>query len=483
MKNKFIIVLTFLPFICLAQDYKRNIFDYENLKLDTISVCDEDVLQILEKSFIALEENNSKNAVKIAKQEFDKDQNCPEIFEVYGYSLFRSGEWFEGIEIVEKGIEKFGSNPNLIRRRIQMSLEMAQLGTGQKHIDGNSVYKANSIKYGEEQFKTENFQSALNDLEYLVKIYDRNEEKFYIAKINQVLENYETSNKIFKALLDDEEYRDNAIFNIAENYINLKRFDDAESELNTLLESYPKEGALFEKLAEIYELKNNRKKAEEFNRKSMFYRNVPSFTNLDYSDENFDLLKFFGEYDNKANAKLKKLNKIAKSGNQEYTIDVCLMILSIHANHGNGVEEKATEILKKIGKPCLEKVHLLFQSDVSTCAITNLSDIMATVKDEDSWELLKAYLPYIAHMPMTLIPPAVPEKMIKFDEDRGIKEILIVVKELLNADSQSDELFGGFGQYAYYLPLKDVNKSKLKRIATELNYSDEEFKLLEDNIK
>ncbi len=68
---------------------------------------------------------------------------------------------------------------------------------------------------------------------------------------------------------------------------------------------------------------------------------------------------------------------------------------------------------------------MLFESNISTCTITNLADIMATVKDEKSWELLKRYLPEIAHMPMTTLPPSIPEKMIKFNEDKGIKEILM----------------------------------------------------------
>lgn len=123
------------------------------------------------------------------------------------------------------------------------------------------------------------------------------------------------------------------------------------------------------------------------------------------------------------------------------------MILKLHENHGNGLEEKATEILKEIGKPSIEKVHLLFQSDVSTistCTITALSEIMASVKDEKSWELFKAYLPTLSQITkMKLLPPWVPEKMIQFDEDRGIKEILMVIKELLNKNSESHS----FGEY------------------------------------
>lgn len=486
MKIKHLLILTILPLIGFSQTYKRNIFEYEKLKIDSVSNCKDEVLHNLEKSFVALQENNSKYAVKIAKQEYDKNQNCPEIFEVYAYSLFRSGEWFEGIEIIEKGIEKFGSNPNLIKRKSEMSLEMAELGIGQKNIDGNSVFKANSLNYDEEQFKTENFESALNDLEYLIKIFNRNEEIYYTAKINQVLKKYEKSNEIFKTLLNDENYKSIASFNISENYINLNQFEDAEIELNKLLIEHPNEGQIYEMLADIYDNKSDKKKSLEYRNKSIYYSNVPDFSNLKYSNENFELLKFFGTNENKPEKKIRKLIEIEKQNNQNYTIDVCLMILKLHANHGNGVEEKATEILGKIGKPSIEKVNLLFQYDVSTCTITNLADIMAKVKDEKSWELLQIYLPQIANMPMTLIPPSVPEKMIKFDEERGIREILIVVKNLLNNDDKNNDPMAelsSFSQYVYYSPLEKVNKSKLRKIATELNYTKEELKKLENKIK
>lgn len=486
MKEKLIIILTLISTISYSQEFKRQTFDYDKLKFDTISVCDKSILNELEKSFNALQKNNSNEAVKISKSIYNQNKNCPQIFEIYGYSLFRSGEWFEGVEIIETGINKFGKIPELIKRKSEMSLEMAELGTGQKNIDGNSVYKANSIKYDEEQFKEENLKSALNDLEFLVKEYNRNEEIFYVAKINQLLKNYEKSNDAFSKLLKDEEYKNISIFNISDNFIQQKKNDQAEIELNKLLVDLPKEGQIYEKFAELYELKGDKIKSKEYKSKSIFFNNIPKLTNLEYSKDNYDLLIFFGSDENNAKKKIKKLNEIVKLNNQDFTIDVCLMILKLHTNHGNGVEEEATKILEKIGKPSIEKVNSLFQSNVSTCTITNLSDIMATVKDEKSWELLKSYLPNIANMPMTLIPPSVPEMMVKFDADKGTYEILKVVKELLNNETKSnnplDDL-NGFGEYVYYSPLKNINKNKLKKIALELNYTDKEFKLLEEKIK
>lgn len=468
-----------LSFLTFSQKLERNVFQYNQLEKDTYLKCDENINKELEFSYIKIQENSSADAVKITKQLYDKNNNCFEIFDAYGYALFRSGEWFEGIDIIEKGIKKFGSVPELIKRKSTMSLEMAELGTGQKNIDGNSVYKANSLSYNEEQFKDENYKSALIDLEYLVTNYKRNEEIFYVAKIHQILKNYDKSSETFKQLLNDEEYKNASIFNIADNYLAQNKLPEAESELNKLFTDNPKEGQILNKLAELYEQKSDKEKAREFKNKALFYNNIPKFSNLEYSKENYDLLMFFGTEDNNSNKKLKKLNDIFKQNTQDYTIDLCLIILKLHANHGNGVEDRATEILATIGKPSIEKVNQLFQTDVSTCTISNLAEIMAIVKEESSWELMKQYLFHITNMPMTLIPPEIPEKMILFNEDRGITEILTVIKPLLSQEDDS----GAFGQYVYYYPLKKINKKKLKNIATQLSYSEKEFKLLENNIK
>ncbi|GEM_PF-2022883 len=486
MKLKILFLILALPSLTYSQKLNRNVFVYDKLNTENFVECDENLKKELESSLIAIQENNSSDAVEIAQKIYDVDKGCYQIYEVYGTALFRSGQWFEGIDIIEKGIEKFGSVPELIKGKSEMSIEMAELGTGQKNIDGNSVYKANSLKYDEEQFIEENFKSALIDLEYLMNTYNRSEETFYVGKIQQVLKNYDKSTEVFKTLLKDEEYKYGSIFNIADNYIAQFKYQEAEVELNTLLAENPKDGQVYEKLAELYEQKKDEVNKVECKSKAIYYNNIPTCSDLEYSKDNFELLKFFGTDENKSDIKIKKLDEILKQNTENYTIDVCLMILNLHANHGNGVEEKATTMLSNIGKSAIVKVNLLFQTDVSTCTITNLAEIMAIVKDDASWELMKQYLPNIANMPMTLIPPTLPEKMVKFDEDKGIKEILLVVKQLLSEDKKSDDPMAelnGFGQYVYYSPLENISKKKLKKIATELNYTDQEFELLEAKIK
>lgn len=478
MRLKVSFVFILCSFLAFSQKYERVVFQYDQLEKESYPKCDGNLLKEVETVYTSVQENNSTEAVKIAKQLYDDNTECPEICEAYAYALFRSGEWFEGIDIIENGIRKFGSVPELIKRRASMSLEMSQLGTGQKDIDGNSVYRSSNTTYTEDQFKDENLKSALIDLEYLVKKYNRNEETFFVGKIYQLMKDYDKSSESFRQLLNDEQYKNTAIFNIADNYLAQNKLSEAEQELNKLLSDNPKEGLILDKLGDLYEQKGDTEKAEEFKNKASFYDNIPESSDLEYPRD-YDLLMFFGTRDNNPDEKLKKLNDIVKQNNQDYTIDICLMILKLHTNHENDLEDRATKILTEIGKPSIEKVNKLFQTNVSTCTISNLAEVMATVKEESSWELMKQYLYYIANMPMTIIPPSVPEKMILFNEERGITEILTAVKPLLNRETS----YLSSGLFVYYYPLKKISKKKLKKIATQLNYSNEEFELLEDKIK
>lgn len=486
MNIKLIIVLIALPFLSFSQKYKRKTFNYEKLKSKTSIECGESIIQQLEKSFIALDQNNSDFAVQNAKEVYENEKDCYHVYEAYSYALFRNGKWFESVEIIEDGIKKLGSVPELIKRKSEMSIEMAQLGTGQKNIDGNSVFKANSIEYDEEEFVAENYRSALLDLDYLIKKFNRGEEVFFAAKIHQILEEYDKSIEGFNQLLNDEEFKYQSLFSLAENYIALDKLPEAETVLNKILKDNPREGVVFKKLAEVYHKKEDDKRANEYQQKAIYYSNIPYFSNLEYSDRNYGILLLFGTNEHKASEKIEELNKLFEQESPDFTTDVCLMILKLHANHGNGVEERATEILGIIGQPAIEKVNQLFQQDVSTCTVTNLADVMAKVKDTTSWELMREYLPYIANMPMTLIPPAVPKKMILFNEDEGIREILSVVKPLLTEKKKEGNALAelsGFGQYVYYTPLKDVDQGKIIKIAKELDYTDEELELLQKKIE
>ncbi len=480
-----ILFFLFLVTNCFAQEiYTRKKFDYQNLKNST-SECSDDIKSQLNEAYAALNENRSAKALEISQKIF-KNNDCPESHETYALSLFRSGEVIKGVEILEEAIEKFGKNAQLIKRKSLFLLELYENGTGQRNIDGNAVYKAKGLDYDEEKFKAENLDVALNDLIYLTENFNEPYEEIYtIGKIYQLKKEFEKSNIQFQKIVEIPELKNEVIFNIAENHLGLKNYQLAEEYLLKLLESYPNEPQLLSKLSELYELSGDKAKGELFNKKRYFHKLVPSFCEMEFSEKNLEIINFFNDEGKDYKLKLKKLKEIEKNESQIFTIETCIAILNIHANHSNGLEDDAANLLIKIGKPSLEKVHKLFNSRVSTCTVTNLAKIMATLKDESSWEVLTNYLPRIAKMPSTLIPPSVPKYLVQFDEERGIKEILKTIKPMLSEESPDDAMgqLSFMNRYVYFDPLEKVNFKKVETICKELKYTEKEIKELKKSLE
>lgn len=477
------LVILFFTSICFSQTYSRKHFDYYNIKND-VENCNQIINDELNEAIVYVQSNNSSKGLEISKSLYEK-YSCPEVYETYAVCLFRNGEIIKGIELLEEAIEKFGSKLELIKRKYILLLEMYQSGVRQKNIDGNTVFLSedNGLKYNENDYKSENLNVALNDINYLISISNDNKEEIFLSgKIYQIKEDFENSNEQFNKLLNDKEYGEIALFNLADNYIKLKMFDEAENKLNALEEMRPRQPEVLEKLSELFDLKQDIEKRKFYNDKSIFYQIVPSFCDLEFNQSNLELVRFFYE-DNQYKQKLKKLNELKKA-NQITLIDACIIILYIHMNHSNGLEDDVAKILTEIGKPTLDKVHKLFQSNISTCTVTTLSEIMAKIKDESSWEIMTEYLPYIAQMPSTLIPPFVPKYVIEFDEKRGLREVLKVVKPFLKEQcSEFVQNMGFSNLYVYFSALEKVNKNELEKACKELEYSDEEIKILKEKIK
>lgn len=483
MKKVFYSAFLLVAFTTLvhSQNYSRKVFNYNQMEKESPK-CDDATMNELNNSLVFLQQNNSDAAVISSKKTFEKNIDCPASHEIFGLCLFRNGKLLEGISIIDDAIERFGSVPELIRRRSELSIELYSVGVSQRNIDGNTVFVSgvNQLPYDEEQFKQENLKSALLDLEYLTsKFPDHYEEIFTLAKIHQALGNFEQSTVGFEQLIPYDEFRDNSLYNIAENCIQIKDYANAEKRLFALTAMHPDNSQILNKLSELYELTGNLEKKEEYRKKSVFYSLSLYSADFEYNDKNYEVITFFESNENSKSKKSARLNQLKSTENQNYVIDLCLSILKMHANHGNGIEEEATKILEKIGKPALYNTHKLIQTNISTCTMTNLAQIMATIKDESSWELLVSIMNQITSMPSTLIPPNIPEQVIEFDEEKGTKEILKVIQlEFTKKIASTSDLIFGSNNYLFFSALKKVNRQKVLNSAKEVGFTDKEIKRL-----
>lgn len=470
-----------------AQNYQRKQFDYAKIEEKPLPECEKAVLEQLDLAMRQIEQQQSAVAVKTTEQIFNNTKNCAQVYDAYAWSLFRNGKWAEAVDIIEQSIEKFGKNPNLIERRGYISLEMAELGLGQKVVDGNSVFSPNKEEknYTEAEFQQENYKVACQDFEYLCNTYDNKQREFMITGyIYQRLKQYDKSNLYFSKLLDNEEYKEQALMGVIDNAIELKDYTKAESLLLELEKKYPQASIVYKKLATLYEEKGDKDKQKEYKQKGQFYNIVTADSDLTYSPENFETLIYFAK-DNNAQDKITKLKTITAKKDM-YAVEVCLAILKMHANHGNGLESKATDELAQMGKMVLPKTIQLFQEpNISTCTIGNLADIFATLKDDTGWQAMVDYLPKMANLPFTIIPPDVPSMLMKFDKEKGARALIEFAKTLIQnekingkSDSPFAELGNAFGQGLFYAPLQKLPQKKVVSIAKELQYSKDELNTL-----
>ena len=470
-----------------AQQYVRKQFDYIKMAEGNSAFCDSSVFVDFDRALDLLENNQSAKAVRFTEEKFRADSSCPAVSEIYAWSLFRNGRWMDGIDIIERAIAKFGSVPGLISKRAFMSLEMGEHGIANQTVDGNSLYfgEDKQLKFDDSLFRSENYKTALSDFEYLCTNYDeRYQETLIAAYLYRQLQDFEKSSAYLKMLYEVEDYTVQALLMTAQNDQSLQRFEEAESILLALEKIYERSLQLQEALVAFYELSGDSAKAKEHREKNFFYQVTPSFSTFPFSPANFETLTFFAT-ENTPEEKYKELDKIIRERDEVYSIEICLSILKMHANHDNRLEQQAADALVKFGKTAIpESVSLFKNDDLSTCTLTNLAYIFATVKDTAGWQPMVDYLPQLASLPFSLIPPQIPEMMMKFDAEKGARVLIEFAKQLIHAETQNgkanDKLadLAGLGHSVIYSPLKNLKKKKVINIARELNYSGEELNLL-----
>jgi hypothetical protein len=365
-----------------------------------------------------------------------------------------------------------------------MNIEMAELGVSQKSIDGNAVFLPDSKKlpFEEENFKKQNYLAAVSDLSYLADNFEGQDDQVYaIGYIYQQLHEYEKSTDYLLRLMKNEDYSDMVIFMIVDNIIGQKKYPEAEESLRNIERKYPYSPAVFEKYADLYELTGDKDKLADAKFKAEYYSWVPEYCEFPYTKANYDALNFFAS-DAASKKKKKELQKISE-GDKTNAINMLISILNMHANHGNGIEEEAAKMLTQIGTPAVPKVIALMEYAPSTCTVTNAASILADVKDPAGWQPMVDYLPRMENMPMTVIPPNVPQQLIRFDKAKALPVLLSFVHPQLaqSNDSSGDPMNGLsdiFSDGAIYSPMSVYSKDEIRKAAKEQSYSDKEIETL-----
>lgn len=486
--TRFFAILLSGMLICqglFAQDFSRRRFPYEMMADPRPDSCGAAMVGTLNEALELIQKNRSREAVKLTQALYqDNAMRCLALYEVHSWALFRSGEWLDALVVMDSAIALYGPEYTLVYRRGLMNIEMAELGPGVRHIDGNAVYlsKTKQLPYGESQFKAECYQAALEDFSFVAAHYPpAKEETYYCGYILQQLGRFDEANTYYYQLLVYPELADMITSAIADNFISRKEFKKAEQILLDMEKEHPRYAGIQAKLVEVYEGLGHKAKKELASRKYQFYTAVPYLTGIDFSEASEkDVLLFLSEA--KVADKMKRLNDLGKDTSR-YASGMLVAVIYMHANHGNGVEERAVELLGGRGSSVVSMVVNLLSQAQSTCTIEMAADVLAMIKDTSGWQPMVDLLPSIQHMPITLTPPDIPGALLRFDKQRALPVLLDYIRrEMLFAEKNESDPFGELGSLftdgLFYGNLEKISRSELEKVATDIGYTTEELSLL-----
>lgn len=423
----------------LAADFKLFAVDYSKLKKNQNIVCLDTVDVESRKIITHLQMYKSDLAVSSAGDLLRKNKKCPLVYELYSWVLFRNGKWEEALAEIDTSLRYFGPHDNLVYRKAIMLLEMSRLGPNERVVDGNSVYKLYyDEKYDEDQYKTACLNEAMVQYAYLIEDGASDPDILYgYAQMLFVKKDYAKSIEIVSKLAmtnNELEYK----FLLVDNLVYLGRIKEAEQLLLTM-EKTNKIKEVYQRLFSLYQFIKNEEKEKYWQKRYKFSEWVPSFVNLEYSDENFRKLEVFntgeeqGEGDDGRTIgdKLKLVDELTASYSEE-NFNILIAVLYGHANCANGVEVKIYNRLtsyKEKSVPHLEK--LLDCRDQSTCTMTGAAYALSEIRNGSSFPHIVRALDVLDILPSTVIPPDIPGALIKFDPEKGLD---IILAKLMNKD-------------------------------------------------
>jgi tetratricopeptide (TPR) repeat protein len=480
-------LLLFLFFITSsqgwAQEFQRKKFNYDNYPIDTTE-CNERIKNTIDTIYGYFNMNQSKLALRLTEKLMEGEPECASQFIAHAEALYQNGEWLDAMQIMDSAVGLFGVSMYYLYSRGIINIEMGDIGTKKKYVDGAVVYFPNDPMraFDESNFKRECYEAALSDFTYLYEhYYGFPKDLLILGYLHQRLGNLTESNRFLVRALDLEEIRDDAIKMLIDNHIELKNYTAVETLLENLRESNPNDPQVYKYFIEYYKKTGNTKKLEESIKAYNFALWAPEFTGLTNSKKTYERLQIVNEI-NPIKEKVKVVTKIAKK-KDDYAIGFLVAVLYSHNNHGNGLEELCEKLLINIGEAAVPKTIALLNNNRSTCTIAKSARILTKINDPRGWDALVAYLPQVINLGPYITPPNYTIQMVNFNKEKALPVIIeeaktIVDKELNMQKNDMSHSLGYFQIKAVFDPLQAYTSDEIKVCATSKGYNEEEVNQL-----
>lgn len=235
-----------------------------------------------------------------------------------------------------------------------------------------------SQKFKEEHLTlaAEAFQKALDTLP------NHREASLELAKVYSELQRHDDALKVWQGLHERHATDADLALGLAQALAACGKSDEAAALYKTTTELNPRLAAAHDALAKHFRSMGKQAEAEKSQRQAEFYGALPSFTRLNYSEENADLLA-------KINTP-EAVQKLIEDPSDRAT-DFLAVLCWSHPH--NDLEQQAFDSLEKRGKSAVPIVRQLLADAQSTCTIRSSARILARHKDAGLLDRLLPMLP------------------------------------------------------------------------------------------
>jgi len=328
-------------------------------------------------------QGNVDRAIEVLRDDLNKNAKDVRARVVLGRILDFDGRPDEAVTLWEAGLTVAESDLPLLMSIGEIRHRQGNDGPTVSYRRGMVAVNPSKNEAEEERFKRSRLAQAATAYEKARKLRpDEPEAARALASVYSVQKKYDSAAEVWKSLIKLDSKNGEYHLGLALATQKAGRSDEASQHLKQAIELNPRLAEALEALAEYQKQKGRTAEAEQSRKRAEFYKRLPSFCTLAYSEENLKTLDSLNQ-----EGSVRKLVDDPSEPAAEFLATLCW------SHPHNRLETQAFEALEARGARTTPLLRALLEGARSTCTIKSTAHILARRKVDGIFDYLVKMLP------------------------------------------------------------------------------------------
>lgn len=452
--------------LCQTALFAQNSFstwqpDYENREVLKERDCPDFLRQKQRDLYVKIDQYEYQSVLVFCDslEQAEQIEACPLLAQIRAAALHKGGDWEGCMRVLDSAIQQYGPDPETIYRRAFLYAQMADKGL----YNARGWYLPHGFQdtIDAHQFKTQCYQTALHDLNYLVQRFQMSADDAYMmAYLHQQLGDYPNSTRYARQLLREPRLRGQARDLLINNYLDLNEYDKAKDLLLLALEEYPRESSLYTRLYRAYNGLQDSSNARKAERSFYYIQWVPQYVNLAQNKSNFKHLRLLNA-DTSLLVKRMYWEKLEKSWPDDSLARIAVCLIYSGGASGSPLEQQIINWIDAHPAAAQQALVGLWYSEPSLPVLHLIVPLLQRQQPALAWDLFRTYLPKLEKIPFNQIPPPIPEALVELRPSEALPLLL----ENFKGNSSH--------RYLYINAFKKLEPAQVEKAIAESDWSEQ----------